>query len=97
MVRGAVFPKNELPKEMKAEVLLKQTWVHSPTHTVTPVYQPGFVAKESAGTKQGVWEVRAQKTQTPNGFPDKILKDGVREGGCGVRDELVDILLVGWW
>ena len=28
---------------------------------------------------------------------DMIRRDGVREGGWGGCDELVDILLVGWW
>ena len=30
-------------------------------------------------------------------FQGKVFKDRVREGHCGVCDQLVNILLVGWW
>ena len=46
------------------------------------------MVKASAGAKQGVWEVRAQKTQTPNGFQGKILQDG---GGVVVG------YVISWW
>ena len=38
-----------------------------------------------------------KKLELPEGFQGKVFKDRVREGGCGVCDQLVDILLIGWW
>ena len=31
------------------------------------------------------------------GFQGKVFKDREKEGGCGVSDQLVGILLIGWW
>ena len=31
------------------------------------------------------------------GFQEKVFKDEVREVCCGVCDQLMDILLTGWW
>ena len=32
------------------------------------------------------------------GFQGKVFfKDKVREAGCGLCDQLVDVLLIGWW
>ena len=38
-----------------------------------------------------------KRPQLPDGFQGKVFKHRVREGGCGVCDQLVDILLIGWW
>ena len=35
--------------------------------------------------------------ELPEGFQGKVYKDRVREPGCGVCDQLVDLLLIGWW
>ena len=35
--------------------------------------------------------------QLPKGFQANVFKDRVREGVCGVCDQLMDILLIGWW
>ena len=36
------------------------------------------------------------RPELPEGFQGQVFKDRVREGGCGVRDQLVDILQIGW-
>ena len=33
----------------------------------------------------------------PESFQGKVFKDRIREGWCGVCDQLMDILLIGWW
>lgn len=38
----------------------------------------------------------AQKTWTSQRLSGQF-KDGARDGGCGVCDQLRDILLIGWW
>ena len=40
-----------------------------------------------------------KRPELPKDFQGKVFKDRVREGfvGCGVCDQLVDILLTGWW
>ena len=35
--------------------------------------------------------------ELPEGFQGKLYKDRVRERSCGVCDQLMDILLIGWW
>ena len=45
-------------------------------------------------------ESRELVLKTPglsDGFQGKVFKDRVRDGGCGVCDQLVDLLLIGWW
>ena len=38
-----------------------------------------------------------KRPEPPDGFLGKVFEDRVREGGCGVYDQLMDILLIGWW
>ena len=38
-----------------------------------------------------------KRPKLPQGLSGKVHKDRVREGDCGVCDQLVDILLIGWW
>ena len=38
-----------------------------------------------------------KKPELCDGFQGKVFKDRVRERCCGVCDQLVDILLTGWW
>lgn len=38
-----------------------------------------------------------KKPELPHGFQGKVLEDRVREGECELCDQLVDILLTGWW
>ena len=37
-----------------------------------------------------------KRPKFPKGFQRKVYRDRVGEGGCGVWDQLVDILLIGW-
>ena len=37
-----------------------------------------------------------KRAKLPEGFQEKVFKDRVRERGCGVHDQLMDILLIGW-
>ena len=37
-----------------------------------------------------------KRPEFPEGFQGKVCKDSEGEG-CGVGDQLVDILLIGWW
>lgn len=34
--------------------------------------------------------------ELPNSFQEKVVKDRMKEGAGGVRDQLTDILLTGW-
>ena len=52
-----------------------------------------FIAGHQA-RNPGSW---CLKDKFPDGFQGKVFKDRVREGGCAVLDQLVDILLIGWW
>ena len=38
-----------------------------------------------------------KRPKLPDGFQGKGFKDRVREWGCGLCDQLVDTLLIGWW
>ena len=38
-----------------------------------------------------------KRPELPTGVQGEVFKDRVREGGCGVCDQLVDALLIGWW
>ena len=38
-----------------------------------------------------------KRPQLLEGFQGKGFKDRVREVGDGVHDQLVNILLIGWW
>ena len=38
-----------------------------------------------------------KRTKLLEGFQRKVFKDRVKEVGCGVRGQLMDILLIGWW
>ena len=38
-----------------------------------------------------------KRSALSKGFQGKVYKDRVREGVCEVCDQLVDILLIGWW
>ena len=38
-----------------------------------------------------------KRPELPEGFQGKVFKNRMREGCCGVCDQLVDILLIGWW
>ena len=48
-------------------------------------------------TMQGVQAAIAENTWTPRWLSGKVFKDRVRERGWEVLDQLVDILLIGWW
>ena len=49
------------------------------------------------GAKQGVQAASVQKIKLPEGFQGKAFKDRAREEGCRVCDQLMDVLLIGWW
>ena len=38
-----------------------------------------------------------KRLKLPEGSQGKVFKDRVKEEDCGVCDQLVDILLIGWW
>ena len=52
-----------------------------------------FIADAKQGSRQPV----LKRPELPKGFHGKVFKDRVREACCGVCDQLVDILLIGWW
>ena len=37
-----------------------------------------------------------KRPELPEGFQGKIFNDSVRRGDCGVCDQLMDLLLIGW-
>lgn len=47
--------------------------------------------------KQEVRQLMLKRPEPPDGFQGNVLKDKVREGDCGVCDQVVDILLFCWW
>ena len=76
-------------------LLPSQTWVHlsvGPSAVEDEVVVGKVQQLLSAPSK----ESRQLVPRPPTGF-QKVLKDRVSEGGCGVQDQLVDILLIGWW
>ena len=38
-----------------------------------------------------------KRPELPESFQGKVYKDRVRKGVCGLCDQLVGILLIGWW
>ena len=74
-----------------------QTWVHSPAGNKGNAQTPRRVQRVSQDSKQGVQEASAQRPQLLDGFQGKVFKDRVREGDCGVHDQLVDSLPIGGW
>ena len=38
-----------------------------------------------------------KRLKLPEGSQGKVFKDRVKEEDCGVCDQLVDIVLIGWW
>ena len=67
---------------------------------VKPIYSHWVVVKENAVFLQAPSEESRQlvlkRPEFPEGFQGKVCKDSEGEG-CGVGDQLVDILLIGWW
>lgn len=43
------------------------------------------------------WQLVLKIPELIKDFQGKVYKDRVREGGCGVCDQLVNVLLIGWW
>ena len=82
-------------------MLPNQTWVHSPECCKANLWTPGcgegkwgiYCRAPSKESRQ----LMLKRLKLPNGFQGKVFKDRVREGSCGVHDQLVDILLIGWW
>ena len=69
---------------------------------VKPIYWHWVLVKESAAFTEGHQARRPgqlvlKRPKFPEGFQGKVFKDRVREGGLGVCDPLMDILLIGWW
>ena len=52
-----------------------------------------FIAGASTESRQLV----LKRPELSEVFQGKVFKDRVREGGCKGCDQLVDILLIGWW
>ena len=80
-------------------LLRNQTWVHlsiGPS-AIKPVYQHEVVVGKVQQLLYAPSKVSRQlMPKPPTGF-QKVFKDTVSEGGCGVQDQLVDILLICWW
>ena len=38
-----------------------------------------------------------KRPELSDGLQGKVFQDRVREGDCGVHDQLMDLLLIGWW
>ena len=53
--------------------------------------------KESAAFIAGAKQLVLKRPELSEGFQGKVFKDRVREGGRKRCDQLVDILLIGWW
>ena len=81
-------------------VSLNQTWVHMPNYNKAHLLTPGC----SEG-KYNVYcrcqeesrQLALQRPELPNSFQGQVIKGRMRGAGCEVCDQLMDILLVGWW
>ena len=49
------------------------------------------------GAKQGEGAAHVQKTRIPQWIQARVLKDSVSGEGHRMLDQLVDLLLIGWW
>ena len=81
-------------------MLPNQTWVHLPMCSKANLLTPGCEGKCSVYCRALSKESRQlvpKRPELPEGFQGNVFKNKVREGGCGVCDQLVDILLIGWW
>ena len=81
------------------KLFLNQTLVSLPMHSKA-IYWHQAVVKEGVYCRAPSNESRQlvlKRPKLPDGFQGKVFKDRVREGGRGLCDPLVDILLIGWW
>ena len=82
-------------------LLQKQAQVCSPGSSKAHLLPLGFgEAKCSVYCRVPRKECRQlvfKRPKVPSGFQRKVFRDRVRDRGCEVCDELVDILLIGWW
>lgn len=82
-------------------MLLNQTWVHLPRHSKANLLTLGHgEGKCNVYCKVPSQESRQLVLKRPillHGFQGNVFKDGIREQGCAVHDQLVDILVIGWW
>ena len=81
-------------------LLQNQTWVHFPC-TVKSTYWQWVAVKESVWLMQvqvrSPGQLVLKRCGLAKVFQGKVYKDRMREGGCEVCDQFVDILLIGWW
>ena len=81
-------------------LLQNQTWRHFRC-TMKPTYWQRAAVKGSAWLMQvqvrSPGQLVLKRCGLAKGFQGKAYKDGMREGGCEVCDQLVDILLTDWW
>ena len=78
-------------------LLLNLAWVCLPTWSKDNLLTPGCGdGKCSVYCRAPSKESRQLVLKRPDGFQGKVFKDRVRERGCGVHDQLLDILLIGW-
>ena len=47
--------------------------------------------------KQREGELVLRRPKLPDGFQARVFKDSVRGEGRRVREQLVDLLCIGWW
>ena len=82
-------------------LLLNQTWVLSPTHSKVNLlslgYSEGKCSIYCRYQARSPGQLVLKKPKLPEDFQGNVFKDMVRERDCGVCDQLVDILLIGWW
>ena len=75
-------------------MLPNQTWVHSPVHSKSNLLTPYCGEEKCRAPSKESWQLVLKRPELPIGFQGNVSKDRVREGACGVCDQLVDILLV---
>ena len=83
------------------QLLLNQTWVclpmHSKTNLLTPACGEGKYSVYCRAPSEESKQLVFIRPKLPEAFQGKVFKDRVREGGYGVCDQLMDIILICWW
>ena len=80
-----------------ASMLPKGTRVCSPDIQQSQSPSPSKVQLFLQRDKQEEWAAHAQKPQTPWWLQGRVFKLTFKAEGHGVHDQLIDILLIGWW
>ena len=82
-------------------MLPKQIQVCSPVcgkdNLLTPACSKGKAQCLLQAPSKESRQLVLKRPEPSKGFQGKVSKDRLREGDYGVCDQLVDILLIGWW